>query len=70
MTSITLVSYKGVPGLPSVRVGHGRQYRPRVAGWEKFGMKRVVIFALEVAVGAVVCASTVAAIFTWTGAGL
>ena len=70
MTSITLVSCKGVPGLPSVRAGDGRQYRPRVAGREKLGVKRVLAFAVEVAVGAVVCASTILAIFAWTGAGL
>jgi hypothetical protein len=70
MTSITLVSHKGVPGLLSVRAGHGRRYCPRVAECEKSGMKRVLVFALEVAVGAVVCASTISAIFAWTGASL
>ena len=69
MTSITLVSYKGACGLPSVRAGDGRQYRSRVAERETFGMKRVLVFAMEVAVGAVACASTILAIFAWTGTG-
>jgi hypothetical protein len=69
MTSIILVSYKRASGLPSVRAGQGRQYRSRVAERETFGTKRVLVFSLEVAVGAVACASTILAISAWTGTG-
>jgi hypothetical protein len=69
MTSIILVSCKGASGLASVRAGHGRQYRSRVAERKTFGMKRVLVFALEVAVGAVACAATILAISAWTGTG-
>ena len=69
MTSITPVSYKRACGLASVRAGDGRQYRSRVAERETFGMKCVLVFALEVAVGGVACVSTILALFAWTGAG-
>jgi hypothetical protein len=69
MSSIILKSYRGAGGLSSVRASDGRPYRPRLAEGESIGMKRLLVFALEVVVGAVVCASTILAIFAWTGPG-
>jgi hypothetical protein len=43
-----------------------RQGRPRLADRERIEAK----FVLELAVGAIICAGTILAIFAWTGAGL
>jgi len=43
---------------------------PRLADCEKIDTKRVLVFVLEVAVGATACAGTILVIFAWTGAGL
>jgi hypothetical protein len=47
-----------------------RQARPRLASYERIQTKRVLVFVLEVAVGAIVCAGTILLIFSWRGAGL
>jgi hypothetical protein len=47
-----------------------RQGRARLADRERIQTKRVLVFVLEAALGAIVCAGTILAIFAWTGAGL
>ena len=45
------------------------RYR-RLADCEKIDTKRAVVFVLDVAIRAAVCAGTTLVIFAWTGAGL
>jgi hypothetical protein len=45
-----------------------RRGRLRLADYDR--SKRVVVFVLLIAVGAIACAGTILAIFAWTGAGL
>jgi hypothetical protein len=65
-----LVSFHGASGLSSVQVGPGHRRHPRLSQRGELAMKRVLVFALEAAVGAVACAGTILAIFAWTGASL
>ena len=54
----------------SARVDEGHLHHSGMAERERFAVKRVLVFAVEVATGAAVCAGTILAIFAWTGASL
>jgi hypothetical protein len=59
----------GPNGVP-VSADEGRLHHFSIAERERLAVKRVSLFALEVATGVAVGAGTILAIFAWTGASL
>lgn len=59
----------GPNGVP-VSADEGRLHHFSIAERERLALKRVSLFALEVAAGLAVGAGTILAIFAWTGASL
>jgi len=57
------------PAISSVIVGEGHRLNPCPSEAEIL-KQRVLVFALEMGLGAIACAGTILAIFAWTGAGL
>ena len=62
--------FRGSIGLPLARVDDNRLDQADETGHEWSPTKRVLVFALQVALAAAACAGTILAIFAWTGASL
>lgn len=65
-----LARSKKASALTSIRAGEVYHSYPRSAEHKNPAIKRVAMFALQVAVGAAGCAGTILAIFAWAGGSL